>query len=119
MDFVFKNKRISGILTVLPKKAVKFEDEIENYSFSPAKCMKLKLAMGYKEHRVAEPGQTSVDFAIHGLQFLFDNGMLLKEDIDAILTNKILPTRAPVDVSDNIVEVILFHSSFSLWVQRY
>lgn len=85
MDFVFKNKRISGILTVLPKKAVKFEDEIENYSFSPAKCMKLKLAMGYKEHRVAEPGQTSVDFAIHGLQFLFDNGMLLKEDIDAIL----------------------------------
>lgn len=85
MDFIFKNKRVSGILTILPKKAIKFEDEIENYSFSPAKCMKLKLAMGYKEHRVAEPGQTSVDFAIHGLQYLFDNGMLQKDEIDAIL----------------------------------
>lgn len=85
MDFIFKNKRVSGILTILPKKAIKFEDEIENYSFSPAKCMKLKLAMGYKEHRVAEPGQTSVDFAIHGLQYLFDNLMLQKDDIDAIL----------------------------------
>ena len=85
MDFIFRNKRISGILTVLPQKAIKFEDEIENYSFSPAKCMKLKLAMGYKEHRVAGPGQTSVDFAIHGLQYLFDNGMLQKDEIDAVL----------------------------------
>jgi len=85
MDFVFKNKRISGILTILPKRAIKFEDEIENYSFSPAKCMKLKLAMGYKEHRIAEPGQTSVDFAIHGMQYLFDKGLLHREDVDAIL----------------------------------
>lgn len=85
MDFVFKNKRISGILTILPKRAIKFEDEIENYNFSPAKCMKLKLAMGYKEHRIAELGQTSVDFAIHGMQYLFDKGLLHKEDIDAIL----------------------------------
>lgn len=85
MDFVFKNKRISGILTILPKKAIKFEDEIENYSFSPAKSMKLKLAMGYKEHRIAELGQTSVDFAIYGLKYLFDNGLLNKDDIDALL----------------------------------
>ena len=47
MDFVFKHKRISGILTVLPKTAVKFEDEMVNYNFSPAKSMKLKIAMGY------------------------------------------------------------------------
>ena len=85
MDFVFKNKRVSGILTVLPKKAVKFEDEMANYSFSPAKCMKLKLAMGYNEHRIAEPGQCSSDFCIFGLQYLFDNGLLIKEDIDALL----------------------------------
>lgn len=85
MDFVFKNKRISGILTILPKKVVKFEDEMGNYSFSPAKCMKLKLAMGYKEHRLAEPGQCSSDFCIYGLQHLFDNDLLKKEDIDALL----------------------------------
>ncbi len=85
MDFLFKNKRISGILTVLPKKAVKFEDEMGNYNFSPAKCMKLKLALGYNEHRIAEPGQCSSDFCIHGLQYLFDNGLLDKDDIDALL----------------------------------
>ncbi len=85
MDFVFHNKKITGILTILPKKAVKFEDEMANYSFSPAKCMKLKLAMGYNEHRIAEPGQCSSDFCKYGLQYLFDNDMLKKEDIDALL----------------------------------
>ena len=85
MDFFFKHKRISGILTILPKKAVKFEDEMANYSFSPAKCMKLKLAMGYNEHRIAEPGQCSSDFCKFGLQYIFDNNLLKKEDIDALL----------------------------------
>lgn len=85
MDFIFKNKRISGILTVLPKKVVKFEEEMGNYSFSPAKCMKLKLAMGYNEHRIAEPGQCSSDFCKFGLQYLFDNALLKKDEIDAIL----------------------------------
>lgn len=85
MDFVFKNKRISGILTILPKKVVTFEEEMDNYNFSPAKCMKLKLVMGYKEHRLAEKGQCSSDFCIHGLQYLFDNGMLQKDEIDALL----------------------------------
>ena len=85
MDFSFKHKRISGILTILPKKAVKFEDEMANYSFSPAKCMKLKLAMGYNEHRIAEPSQCSSDFCKFGLQYLFDNKLLCKDDIDALL----------------------------------
>jgi 3-oxoacyl-[acyl-carrier-protein] synthase-3 len=85
MDFSFKHKRISGILTILPKKAVKFEDEMTNYSFSPAKCMKLKLAMGYNEHRIAEPGQCSSDFCKFGLQYLFDNNLLNKDEIDALL----------------------------------
>lgn len=85
MDFKFKNKKITGILTVLPKKVVTFEEEMGNYNFSPAKCMKLKLAMGYKEHRLAEAGQCSSDFCIHGLQYLFDNNMLKKDEIDALL----------------------------------
>lgn len=85
MDFLFKHKKISGILTILPKKAVKFEDEMTNYSFSPAKSMKLKLAMGYNEHRIAEPNQCSSDFCKFGLQYLFDNKLLNKDDIDALL----------------------------------
>ena len=85
MDFVFKHKKISGILTVLPKKAVKFEDEMANYNFSPIKSMKLKMAMGYNEHRIAEQGQTSYDFCCYGLQHLFDKELLKPEEIDALL----------------------------------
>ena len=85
MDFLFKHKRVSGILTILPQKVVKFEDEMANYNFSPAKSMKLKLAMGYNEHRIAEHGQCSSDFCKFGLQYLFDNKLLNKDDIDALL----------------------------------
>lgn len=85
MDFVFKNKRISGILTILPHKKVTFEEEMGNYSFSAAKSLKLKLAMGYKEHRLAQPGQCSSDFCIYGLGYLFDNGLLSKDSIDALI----------------------------------
>ena len=38
--------------------------------------MKLKLAMGYKEHRIAEAGQCSSDFCIHGLNYMFENELL-------------------------------------------
>ena len=85
MDFYFHNKRISGILTILPSKIVTFEEEMANYNFSPMKCQKLKLAMGYKEHRLAKPGQCSSDFCIYGLQYLFDNHLLEKDEIDALL----------------------------------
>lgn len=85
MFFEFKNKKITGILTVLPAKVVTFEDEMDNYNFSQAKSMKLKLAMGYKEHRIAKEGQCSSDFCMYGLQYLFDNGFLQKDSIDALL----------------------------------
>ncbi len=85
MTLSFKNKTITGILTIIPSKVVKFEDEMENYNFSIAKSMKLKLAMGYKEHRIAKDGQCSSDFCIYGLQYLFDNGALDKDSIDALL----------------------------------
>ena len=85
MDFIFKHKRIRGILTVLPQRTVRFEDEMVNYNFSPAKCMKLKIAMGYKEHRIAAKGQTSCDFCEYGLRYLVDKGLLKPEEIDALL----------------------------------
>ena len=56
-----------------------------NYNFSPAKCMKLKIAMGYNEHRIAEEGQTSADFCEYGLKHLVENGLLNPEEVDALL----------------------------------
>ncbi len=47
--------------------------------------MKVKLAMGYKEHRIAAEGQTSSDFCEFGLHYLVDNNLLKPEEIDALL----------------------------------
>lgn len=91
MNLTFHNKSITGILTILPSNEVKFEDEMENYNFSVAKSLKLKMAMGYNKHRIADNGVTISDFCVFGLNYLFGNELLRKEDIDAI----ILVTQSP------------------------
>lgn len=85
MNLKFKNKKITGILSVLPENEIKFEDEIENYAFSKSQSMKLKLIMGYNKRRVVKEGTTVSDLCIHGLQHLFDNNQLDKNDIDALI----------------------------------
>ena len=91
MDLKFKNKRIAGILTVLPKRVVSFEEEMRDYNFPEKKSLRLKKVMGYNTHRIASEGQCSSDFCIHGLQYLFDNNLLEKDSIDAL----ILVTQSP------------------------
>ncbi|HUW04853.1 MAG TPA: ketoacyl-ACP synthase III [Williamwhitmania sp.] len=91
MIFNYKNKAITGILTVLPSRVVRFEDEMENYNFSTAKSLKLKMAMGYNTHRIVNEDVTVSDLCIHGLTYLFDNDYLKKEEVDAL----ILITQSP------------------------
>jgi 3-oxoacyl-[acyl-carrier-protein] synthase-3 len=91
MNLKFHNKKITGILTILPKNEIKFEDEMDNYNFSHAKSLKLKMAMGYNTHRVVKDGVCVSDLCIHGLEYLFDNQFLKKEEIDAL----ILVTQSP------------------------
>jgi len=91
MNLKFHNKAITGILTILPAKEVKFEDEMEHYNFSAAKSLKLKMAMGYNTHRIVEAGVTISDLCIYGLNHLFVNELLKKEEIDAL----ILVTQSP------------------------
>ena len=91
MNLKFHNKKISGILTILPKNEVKFEDEMNNYNFSVDKSRKLKLIMGYNSHRIVEDGVCISDLCIYGLKYLFENGVLQKNEIDAL----ILVTQSP------------------------
>lgn len=76
MDLKFKNKKITGILTILPQRVVTFEEEMGNYNFPEKKSLRLKKVMGYKTHRIAAEGQCSSDFCIWGLHYLFENNML-------------------------------------------
>ncbi|MBQ4123740.1 ketoacyl-ACP synthase III [bacterium] len=91
MKFEFDNKRITGVLTVVPHNTVKFDDEISNYNFSEKQSKKLKLIMGYEEKRVAPKGVCSSDLCEYGMNYLFDNNLLKREEIDAL----ILVTQSP------------------------
>lgn len=74
------------MLSILPSNEVMFEDEMSNYSFSEAKSLKLKAAMGFKSKRVVkDETTTSFDLTVKGLDYLFENNLLDKNSIDAIL----------------------------------
>ena len=85
MRLDFQNKKISGILTVIPQNTVNFDDEIPNYNFSEKQCKKLKAIMGYEKKRIAPEGVCSSDLCEYGMNYLFDNGLLHREDIDALI----------------------------------
>jgi len=85
MNLKFKNKKITGILTVLPSKEVSFDDEMENYNFSKEQSAKLKKIMGYGSHRIADENVCCSDLAIAGINYLLDKDHLKKEEIDAIV----------------------------------
>lgn len=91
MKHVFRNKRISGVLTVLPQKEFYFDEEAGNYTFPVSQSMRLKKIMGYEKHRMVKPGTTVSDLCVFGLEHLFRQGLLKKEEIDAL----ILVTQSP------------------------
>jgi len=84
MRACFSNVRIAGVLGVVPSRISRFDDELENYSQPAANSRKLKVAMGYDEHRVAEPGVTTSDLACFGLRRLVDEGRIDPAGIDGI-----------------------------------
>lgn len=91
MNFSYENKKISGILTVMPRKEIKFEDEMENYNFPVKQSLRLKKIMGYDKHRVADEGTCVSDLCLFGLNHLLEEGLLHKQEIDAL----VLVTQTP------------------------
>lgn len=85
MNFKYQNKRISGILAVLPENEVKFDDEVGNYNFSEKQSMKLKRVFGYEKHRIVNEDTCVSDLCIFGLKHLIDEGLLHKDEIDALI----------------------------------
>ena len=85
MNFKFQGKRISGVSVVLPPRELFFLDEMKNFNFPEARSLKLKEVMGYNKRRVVEPNVCVSDLAVFGMQNLFDQGLLKREDIDALL----------------------------------
>ena len=91
MDLVFKNKKISGILTVLPETESYFDDEIGNYDFPEKQTKRLKKVMGFNKHRLAKASSTASDFCVAGLEHLLKNDMIRREDIGAVVVVSLSP----------------------------
>ena len=85
MNFTFTNKKISGILSVVPKHRVRFIDEIDNYCFSKEKCLNLQKVIGFDERRIVENNECASDLCLFGLDYLFSNSLLNKNEIGALV----------------------------------
>jgi 3-oxoacyl-[acyl-carrier-protein] synthase III len=85
MNFTFRRKRISGLLTVVPANERSFMADMKNFNFPEARSLKLKEVMGFDKHRVVEPGVCISDLAVFGLEHLFAQGWLKRDEIDALI----------------------------------
>ena len=86
MQLAYRNKRITGVLTVIPKNCKTFDEEMKNYQADKKRSRRLKLVMGYDRHHFVEPGVCASDLAVFGVETLLHEGKLHKEEIDAIVT---------------------------------
>src|SRR5476651_1643363 len=91
MNFTFRQKRISGILTIVPAHERSFVEEMKNFNFPESRSLKLAEVMGYDKHRLVEPGVCVSDLAVFALEHLFAKGLLIPDDIDAL----VLVTQTP------------------------
>ncbi len=91
MDAVFKNKRISGILAVLPETESYFDDEIGNYDFPEKQTKRLKKVMGYNKHSLSKATSTVSDFAVYGMEYILKNDWIRKEEIGAVIVVTLCP----------------------------
>jgi 3-oxoacyl-[acyl-carrier-protein] synthase-3 len=91
MHLKFKNKKITGVLSVLPHNEIHYLNEIEHYNFTEKQSIKLGKIMGYGTQRIADKETTVSDLCVFGMKYLFDHNLLDKESIGAV----VLCTQSP------------------------
>ncbi len=103
METIFKGKKITSMLGILPETVGYFDDEVDNYSFPAKQTMRLKKIMGYNQHRLSKVTSTVSDFAVYGLNHILQNKWIKKEEIGAIVTVTLCPDHYVPHIS-NIVQ---------------
>lgn len=84
MNLLFRNRRIRGLLAIVPAHERTFVDEMTNFQFPVARSLKLKQVMGYDKHRLVDGPVCSSDLACFGMEHLFRQGLLDRDNIDAL-----------------------------------
>ena len=108
MKTVFHSKKITGLLSVVPENIVRFEDEVDNYTFPTKQTLRLQKVMGYKQHRIAKESTSASDLCCVGLAHILEQGWLKKEDIGGIVVATTVPDHFIPPVSS------LIHGKFDL-----
>jgi 3-oxoacyl-[acyl-carrier-protein] synthase III len=85
MKVTFRNRKISAVISVVPKEEYRFDDEYAAYKLADEKARKFKKMMGLDRHRVAPAGVCTSDLCLYGLQRLLKEGVLKQEDIGALV----------------------------------
>ncbi len=85
MKTVFYDKRITGLLSVVPQTRVAFEDEVSNYTFPSRQTLRLQKVMGYKAHRIVKESTATSDLCCAGLEYMLKNNWLDKGEIGGII----------------------------------
>jgi 3-oxoacyl-[acyl-carrier-protein] synthase-3 len=85
VNFSFRNKRIAGLITVLPANERTFLEEMKNFNAPEARSRKLMEVMGFDKRRVVKEGTCVSDMAVYGLENLFSRSLLKRDDIDALI----------------------------------
>lgn len=108
MKTIFRHKKITGLLSVLPQTAVPFEDEVDNYTFPAKQTLRLKKVMGYKQHHVVKETTATSDLCCAGLEYILRQGWLRKEEIGGIVVATSVPDHLIPPVSS------IIHGKFAL-----
>lgn len=85
MKSIISGVKISSICAVVPARVLKFEDELKEFPFPESSSRRLGKVMGFREHRIADPKTTLIDLAAYGINCLFKEGVIKKEDIDCLV----------------------------------
>ena len=81
MRLKYLNKKISGVLLVLPKNEQSFLDDMKKFEMPESRSLKLMELMGYDKHRLVESSVCSSDLVVDGLRYLFRKGLISNEKI--------------------------------------
>lgn len=85
MNHIFKDKKISAILSILPPSIAHYEDELEDYPFPIKQSQMLGKMMDYNTRREIDNDDALSDYALYGIEHMIADGVLSKDDIDAIV----------------------------------
>lgn len=91
MKTKFYGKKITGILTLLPETEYNFEEDMQYNNLSEKQNRKLQKTMGYDRHRIFKNDTYFSKVAVYGLKYMFENNMLDKKDISAIIVSTTSP----------------------------